>query len=61
MRLFSSHRDDSSAEPEEVLVNLLWRYEVSDDGGKSWRPEAEREDQDCYVLRRGNWVAPPIN
>ena len=24
-------------------------------------PEVEREDVECYVLRRGNWVAPPVN
>jgi hypothetical protein len=60
MRLFASHRDDGSFEVEEV-INLLWRYEVSEDGGKTWRPEAERGDTECYVLRRGNWVAPPLN
>lgn len=60
MRLFSSDRDDGSLEVEQV-INLLWRYEVSEDGGKTWYPEAEREDVDCYVLRRGNWVAPPLN
>lgn len=56
MRLFSSDRDEGSVEGEKV-VNLLWRYEVSEDGGKTWRPEAEREDTDSYVLRRGTWVA----
>lgn len=60
MRLFSSQYDDASAEPEDI-INLLWRYEVSEDGGKTWFPEAERADEDCYVLRRGNWVAPPLN
>ena len=60
MRLFSSRHDDTPAEPED-MIHLLWRYEVSDDGGKTWRPEAERENEDCYVLRRGNWVAPHLN
>lgn len=60
MRLFSSQRDNIPAEPEDV-INLLWRYEVSADGGKTWRPEAEHEDADCYVLRRGNWIAPALN
>ena len=60
MRLFSSDRDDGSLEVEEV-INLLWRYEVSDDDGKTWRPETERLDDGSYVLRRGNWVAPALN
>jgi len=59
MRLFSSDRDDGSLEGEEV-INLLWRYEVSDDDGKTWRPETERVDG-AYCLRRGNWIAPPLN
>jgi len=57
MRLFSSPHADASAEPE-TFINLLWQYEISDDGGKTWRPETEREDEGRYVLRRGNWVAP---
>ena len=60
MRWFSSDRDDGSLEVEEV-INLLWRYEVSDDDGKTWRPETERLDDGSYVLRRGNWVAPALN
>lgn len=60
MRLFSSPHDDLASEPEDV-INLLWRYEVSEDGGKTWYPEAEREHDECYVLRRGNWVAPQLN
>jgi len=60
MRLFSAPRDDTSFEPEEI-INLLWRYEVSADGGKTWCPETDMEDDDCYVLRRGNWVAPAPN
>ena len=60
MRWFSSDRDDGSLEVEEV-INLLWRYEVSDDDGKTWRPETERLDDGAYVLRRGNWVAPALN
>jgi hypothetical protein len=59
MRSFSSHRDDSSLEPGDT-INLLWRYEVSEDGGKTWYPEVDREDENSYVLRRGNWIAPPI-
>lgn len=59
MRLFNSHQDDAIVEPD--AINLLWRYEVSEDGGKTWYPEAERENADCYVLRRGNWVAQPLN
>jgi len=58
MRLFSFQQDDAS---NEAIINLLWQYEVSDDGGKTWRPEAERIDDDGYVLRRGNWVAPALN
>ncbi|MEZ5958988.1 MAG: hypothetical protein R3C30_00985 [Hyphomonadaceae bacterium] len=60
MRLFPSQRDGGLPEPEEAII-LLWRYEVSDDGGKTWRPEAERADDECYVLRRGTWVAPAPN
>jgi hypothetical protein len=60
MRLFSSQRDEASLPPEDV-INLLWRYEVSEDGGKTWYPESDREDAGCYVLRRGNWVAPSLN
>lgn len=60
MRLFFPRHDDTAFEPDDI-VNLLWRYEVSEDGGKTWRPEAEQEPADCYVLRRGNWVAPPLN
>jgi hypothetical protein len=60
MRLFSSDRDDGSIEAGDV-INLLWRYEVSEDGGKTWYPEIEREDENRYVLRRGNWVAPALN
>lgn len=60
MRLFSPHQNDTSVRPEDVIT-LLWRYEVSTDGGKTWFPETEREDSDGYVLRRGNWVAPSLN
>lgn len=60
MRLFSSDRDDGSLEAEEV-INLLWQYEVSDDDGKTWRPEGERVDDGTYCLRRRNWVAPALN
>lgn len=60
MRLFFSQHHDAPAEPED-MVNLLWRYEVSDDGGKTWSPESEREGEDCYLLRRGNWVASHLN
>lgn len=60
MRLFSSNRDDGSFEVEEV-IHLLWQYEVSHDDGKTWRPEAEHQDDGSYYLRRGNWVAPPLN
>jgi hypothetical protein len=60
MRLFSSRHDEASLEPED-MINLLWRYEVSDDGGKTWQPEADREGEDCYLLRRGNWVEPQLN
>lgn len=42
-------------------ANLLWRYEVSDDGGKNWCSEEDWNDSGAYVLRRGNWVAPPVN
>ena len=59
MRLFTLPQENAS-EPE-ATINLLWRYEVSEDGGKTWYPEAERADEDRYVLRRGNWVAPPLN
>jgi hypothetical protein len=57
MRLFSHRPTTDVPEPEQV-INLLWRYEVSEDGGKSWYPEDERADAKRYVLRRGNWVAP---
>lgn len=60
MRLFSSDRDDGSLEVGEV-VNLLWRYEISDDDGKTWRPETEQADDGSYFLRRGNWVVPTLN
>jgi hypothetical protein len=60
MRLFASQREDASAEPEDI-INLLWRYEVSEDGGKTWYPEIDRADESSYVLRRGNWVAAPLN
>jgi len=60
MRLFSSQHDDRPVDAADI-INLLWRYEVSEDGGKTWYPEVEREDVGCYVLRRGNWVAPPVN
>jgi hypothetical protein len=59
MRLFSSPRDDATPEPEDII--LLWQYEVSEDGGKSWCSEDEWNDSGAYVLRRGNWVAPPVN
>lgn len=60
MRLFSSPLQDASSDPEDI-INLLWQYEVSEDGGKTWYPESERLDDECYVLRRGNWVAPALN
>lgn len=60
MRLFSNRQTADVPEPEQV-INLLWRYEVSEDEGKTWRPEAERVDDGSYVLRRGNWVAPSLN
>lgn len=60
MRYSSSDRDAGSLEVEEV-VNLLWRYEISDDDGKIWRSETERVDDGSYFLRRGNWVEPSLN
>lgn len=60
MRLFSPHQDDAFVELDST-ISLLWRYEVSGDGGKTWHPEAEHEDDGSYVLRRGNWVAPSLN
>lgn len=60
MRLFS-HRQTAEVPQPEQVVNLLWRYEVSEDGGKTWLPEDEHADAECYVLRRGNWVAPAPN
>lgn len=60
MRLFSNRQTAEVSEPEQV-INLLWRYEVSEDGGKTWYPEDERTDEGCYVLRRGAWVSPPLN
>ena len=60
MRLFSNRQTADVPEPEQV-INLLWRYEISEDGGKSWYPEDERVDAECYVLRRGNWVSPALN
>jgi len=60
MRLFSSRHDDTPALADD-MINLLWRYEVSDDDGKTWRPETDRVDDGSYVLRRGNWVEPQLN
>lgn len=60
MRLFSNRQTADVPEPEQI-VNLLWRYEVSEDEGKTWRPETERVDDGSYVLRRGTWVAPSLN
>lgn len=58
-------RQTSSQHYDALELNdtttLLWRYEVSDDGGKSWQPEDDWNDSGAYVLRRGNWVAPAIN
>jgi hypothetical protein len=59
MRLFQSRRDIEASEPEET-VNLVWVYEVSEDDGESWRPEAEQEPRNPNFLRRGNWSAPPL-
>jgi hypothetical protein len=39
----------------------VWRYEVSEDDGDSWRPENELEPRNPAALRRGCWVAPPLN
>ncbi|MEQ1811742.1 MAG: hypothetical protein ABL889_17565 [Terricaulis sp.] len=58
--MFHNTRDDGPPEADDA-TNLLWRYEVSEDGGKTWFPEEERADEECYVLRRGNWVAPSLN
>jgi hypothetical protein len=44
----------------EQIAGLLWRYEVSEDGGKSWRPEVDGEAPTRLdSLRRGSWVYPP--
>lgn len=59
MALFNSHRDAAS-EPDDV-ISLLWEHEVSEDGGKNWRPEIGREGADPDMLRRGTWVLPPTN
>lgn len=58
MRLFSSHRDAPELDDN---VTLLWRYEVSEDDGKTWQLETDRDADSAYVLRRGTWVAPPVN
>jgi hypothetical protein len=60
MRLFHSRRDVEAFGPDEI-VNLVWRYEVSEDDGDSWRPENELEPRNPAALRRGCWVAPPLN
>lgn len=57
MRFFT--RDDP-AEPEE-MINLLWRYEISEDGGENWRPECDEDVRSPDILRRGYWLAPPLN
>lgn len=60
MRLFSSHRHVEVPEPD-LIVPLVWRYEVSDDDGESWRLEDDVDVLASDCLRRGNWFAPPLN
>lgn len=60
MRLFPPRQRAEQIESEHI-VHLLWRYEVSEDGGESWRPEVDGDERSPDVLRRGNWVAPPLN
>lgn len=60
MRLFHTEPNFETPEPDGV-INLHWQYEVSEDGGKTWYPEVDRDDGETYVLRRGNWVAPSVN
>lgn len=41
--------------------NLLWVYEVSEDGGKSWHPEIAGDAARPEILRRGAWISPTSN
>ncbi len=60
MRLFQRSRVTRTKElVSNETFNLLWRYEVSEDGGKNWHPESEGDAKRPDILRRGNWVSPP--